>query len=53
MSPHEHKKAIKEGLQEWLDEKFTEFGKLSMKGILALALAGLVYLWSVTNGWKI
>lgn len=53
MNPDDHKEAIKEALQEWLDEKFIEFGKLSMKSILALALAGLVYLWSVTNGWKI
>jgi hypothetical protein len=53
MTKEDHKIAIKEGLQEWLDEKFIEFGKLSMKSVLALALAGLVYLWSATNGWKV
>jgi len=53
MNTEDHKKAIKEGLQEWLDDKFIEFGKLSLKGILALLLVGLVYLWSVSQGWKI
>ena len=48
-----HKEAIKEGLQEWLDDKFIEFGKLSMKGILAVLLVALVYLWSVSQGWKL
>jgi|TARA_R110000803_G_scaffold87355_2_gene153981 hypothetical protein len=49
----EHKQAIKEGLQEWLDEKFVEFGKMSLKGFLALILAALVYLWAVSQGWKV
>jgi|TARA_R110000803_G_scaffold145785_2_gene211556 hypothetical protein len=52
-SPEDHKKAIKEGLQEWLDEKFSEFGKLSLRALLAVLLVGLVYLWSITNGWKL
>ena len=47
MSPEDQKKAIKEGLQEWLDDKFVEFGKLSMKGIIAILLVSLVYLWSI------
>jgi|TARA_R110002033_G_scaffold63148_4_gene114173 hypothetical protein len=53
MSPEDQKKAIKEGLQEWLDDKFVEFGKLSMKGIIAILLVSLVYLWSISQGWKI
>ena len=53
MNKNDHKIAIKEGLQEWLDDKFIEFGKLSLKGLLAILLAGLVYLWSTSNGWKL
>tara|TARA_R110002096_G_scaffold58465_1_gene147229 strand:+ start:308 stop:469 length:162 start_codon:yes stop_codon:yes gene_type:complete len=53
MNKNDHKIAIKEGLQEWLDDKFIEFGKLSLKGLLAILLAGLVYLWSASNGWKL
>tara|TARA_R110000868_G_scaffold82465_1_gene232863 strand:+ start:200 stop:361 length:162 start_codon:yes stop_codon:yes gene_type:complete len=53
MSPEDQKKAIKEALSEWLDTKFSEFGRWSMKGIFALALAGLVYVWASSHGWKI
>ncbi|QDP47734.1 hypothetical protein [Marinobacter sp.] len=53
MNQEEQKQAIKEGLSEWLDDKFTEFGKLSARGILALLLAALVYLWATSQGWKL
>tara|TARA_R110000787_G_scaffold102942_2_gene209165 strand:- start:165 stop:326 length:162 start_codon:yes stop_codon:yes gene_type:complete len=53
MNQEDQKKAIKEGLQEWLDSKFIEFGKLSLKGILAVLIVALVYLWSISQGWKI
>jgi hypothetical protein len=47
------KVAIKEGLQEWLDEKMVSFGILSMKSIAALFLVALVYIWASSQGWKI
>ena len=53
MNQEDQKQAIKEGLQEWLDSKFIEFGKLSLKGILAVLIVALVYLWSISQGWKI
>jgi hypothetical protein len=53
MKPEEQKQAIKEGLQEWLNDKFSEFGKFSLRGIFALMLVGLVYLWATSQGWKI
>lgn len=52
-NPEETKQAIKEGLQDWLNEKFSEFGKFSLRGIFALMLVGLVYLWATSQGWKI
>jgi hypothetical protein len=52
-SPEETKQAIKEGLQDWLEDKFSEFGRFSLKAIMALLLAALVYLWASTHGWKI
>ena len=52
-SPEETKQAIKEGLTEWLEDKFSEFGKLSLKAILALLVAALVYFWAASQGWKI
>jgi len=53
MTPKQQKEAVKEGLQEWLDKKFMEFGKWSFKGIAAMALVGLVYIWAASHGWII
>ena len=46
------KDALKEGLQEWLDGIFSEFGKWTMRGIAAMVIAGFVYLALLANGWK-
>ena len=45
------KEAVKEAIREWLDEKYSQFGKWSFHGLLALVLAGAVYLFMVGNGW--
>lgn len=45
------KAALKEGLREWLDEKFMLFGKWSAGGLLAAVLAGAVYLAMIGAGW--
>lgn len=47
----ELKQALKEGLREWLDEKFAELGKWTLQGLAAMALAGLVWLALVSSGW--
>lgn len=48
----EHQKAIvKEAIQEWLDKKFTEFGKWSLRGIVAMALGAAFYIWLGSHGW--
>ena len=54
MRAQDHEKeAIKEALSDWLDSKFAEFGRFSLKGLLALALVAIVYLWSASQGWTI
>ena len=45
------KETIKEALKEWLNEKFATFGRWSLTGLAAMALAGLIYLWMMSNGW--
>lgn len=45
------KQAFKEGINEWLDGKFAQFGKWTLGGLAAAALAGLVYLALVGLGW--
>jgi hypothetical protein len=46
------KEALKEAIKEWLDEQFTHFGKWSMSGIAALALAALLYFILTNQGWQ-
>ncbi len=57
MTPEEqkelHKEAIKEAIQEWLDKQFVAVGKITMKGIGAMALAVVFYLWAAAHGWTI
>lgn len=53
MTPEEHKQAIKEALEEWLDKQFTKFGRWSLRSIGAIALAALVYMWASSHGWTI
>lgn len=48
----EMKQAVKEGLREWLDEKFQQFGKWSLGALAALALAALIYAILAAQGWK-
>lgn len=46
------KNAVKEALKEWLDEKFTAFGKWAAVSVAAMALAALVYFILAMHGWK-
>ena len=46
------KDAVKEALTEWLDKKFEQVGKFTVNGVLAMALAALVYFILVHQGWK-
>jgi hypothetical protein len=57
MSPEEqkelHKAAIKEAISEWLDKQFIVLGKWTLKGLSAMGLAALVYMWAAAHGWHI
>lgn len=46
------KNAVKEALKEWLDEKFTAFGKWAAVSVAAMALAALVYFILWAHGWR-
>lgn len=45
------KAAVKEGLREWLDEKYIAFGKWSLHGLLAAGFGGFVFLILWSQGW--
>lgn len=52
ISPEEQKALLKEALQEWLDAKWSAFGKWSARGIAAAALVALV-MFLTAHGMKV
>jgi len=51
LTKDEMKQAMKEGLKEWLDERYTEFGRWTF-GMLFVAIIGaLAYFVLSINGW--
>lgn len=46
------KAAVKEAIKEWLDDQFAKFGKWTFHGILAAALAALLYFILIHQGWR-
>lgn len=51
-SDADRKRIVKEAISEWLDAKFSAFGKWSFYGICAAALALLAYLLMIKAGWS-
>lgn len=47
----EVEEAVKKALREWLDEKYSQFGKWTLHGLAAAGLGGLVWLFMVSSGW--
>ena len=47
------KAAIKEAITDWLDVQFALLGRWTMKGVMSVALAGLMYAYLTTKGWKL
>jgi hypothetical protein len=50
LTPEEHKTLIKEAISEWLDAKYSEFGKWTFHGLLATGIAWLGY-FVISHGW--
>ena len=47
------KEAIKEAISEWLDARFADVGRWTVKGLIAAVLAGLLYAYLVTKGFRL
>lgn len=45
------KQAMKEAIKEWLEDQFATFGKWSMVGLASMGMAGIVYLFMISQGW--
>jgi hypothetical protein len=51
--PQQHaalKEIFKDALTEWLDSKWADVGKWSVRGISAMAVAGIIYLFARAKG---
>lgn len=47
----EMKEALKEGIKEWMDEKYAALGMWTAASMAALAVAALTWLVLRANGW--
>ncbi len=45
------REVFREAINEWINDKFREFGKWSIKGLAALAFGVLIYFVLVQHGW--
>ena len=48
----EQKEIVKEAIREWLDEKYTAFGKWTLHGLMAACLGALAYFLAIHGGFK-
>jgi hypothetical protein len=48
----EQKEIVKEAIHEWLEDKYSAFGKWTLHGILASALGAVVYYLAMHGGFK-
>lgn len=48
----EQKEIVKEAIREWLDEKYSAFGKWTLHGIMAAGLGTLAYFLATHGGFK-
>jgi len=51
MEQEDLKRAIKEAIKEWLDERFVQFGKWSLTGLVSVLIAALLYFILWANGY--
>lgn len=52
LSREDEKQTVKEALKEWLDAKFSIFGKWAFGSLVSIVLAAALYLFFMTQGWK-
>jgi len=47
------KEAMKEALTEWLDKRYSEFGKWTLRGFTSALFVFAMYLWLGKHGFKL
>lgn len=51
MDEQKMKAAVKEGIKEWLDEKYLAFGKWSAGAFMAALFGAVMYFVLTHSGW--
>lgn len=50
-SKDELKKITKEAMKEWMEEKYSQFGRWTVRSLGTLGIAALLYFILKANGW--
>ncbi|UOF83103.1 fmrfamide related peptide family [Caudoviricetes sp.] len=45
------KSALKDGIKEWMDEKFMRFGKWTVGALAAAIFSAMIYFMLLSQGW--
>lgn len=52
MSDNEQKEILKEAIKEWMNERYAEIGRWTVRVILTTALTGLLWAYIQARGFK-
>ena len=49
----DHKEIVKQAIKEWMDERYAEIGRWTIRVILTTAVTGLLWAYIQARGFKI
>lgn len=52
LNPSEQKELIKQAIKEWMDEKYAEIGRWTVRVLLTTTLSALLFYYIQTKGFK-
>lgn len=52
LNSNDQKELIKQAIKEWMDEKYAEIGRWTVRVVLTSALSGLLFWYIQTKGFK-
>jgi hypothetical protein len=52
LPPNDQKELIKQAIKEWMDEKYAEIGRWTVRVIITTALSMLLFWYIKTQGFK-
>ena len=52
LNPNDQKELIKEAIKEWMDEKYAEIGRWTVRTLITVSLSALLFWYIKTQGFK-